>query len=94
MPKFMSENEEAAWWESAEGPDFLKQHQATRTATKRTGSPLVTNLSRINSVQIALRLPAPDVAKAREIAGRTGIGYQTLLKMLAHEGLLRGARQQ
>jgi outer membrane biosynthesis protein TonB len=35
-------------------------------------------------VQVALRLPAPDVAKAREIAGRKGIGYQTLIKMLVH----------
>jgi len=38
------------------------------------------------SVQIALRLPEPDVAKARELATRKGIGYQTLLKMLVHEG--------
>ena len=57
------------------------------------GSPLVANLNRASSVQIALRLPAPDLAKAREIAGRKGIGYQTLLKMLVHEGLRREARR-
>ena len=51
-------------------------------------------LNRTSSVQIALRLPAPDVAKAREIAGRKGIGYQTLLKMLVHEGLRLEARRQ
>jgi len=37
----------------------------------------VTNLSGKSSVQIALRLPAPDLAKAREIAERKGIGYQS-----------------
>ena len=40
-------------------------------------------------MQIALRLPSPNLAKAREIAERKGIGYQTLLKMLVHEGLPR-----
>jgi hypothetical protein len=31
--------------------------------------------------------------KARELAQRKGIGYQTLLKMLVHEGLRREARR-
>ena len=45
------------------------------------------------SVQIAFRLSELDVEKAREIATRKGIGYQTLLKMLVHEGLRREARR-
>jgi predicted DNA binding CopG/RHH family protein len=53
----------------------------------------VANLNRTASVQIALRLPAPDLAKARTITGRKGIGYQTFLKMLVHEGLQREARR-
>ena len=53
----------------------------------------MSGLDRASSVQIALRLPAPDLAQAREIAGRKGIGYQTLLKMLVHEGLRREARK-
>jgi hypothetical protein len=65
---------------------------ATGPSKKQKGSSLVSGLSRANSVQIALRLPAPDLAKAREIADRKGIRYQTLLKMLMHEGLRREAR--
>jgi predicted DNA binding CopG/RHH family protein len=42
-------------------------------------------------VQIAIRLPAADFAQARKIAGRRGIGDQTLLKMLVHENLEREA---
>jgi hypothetical protein len=57
------------------------------------GSRLVGQLNKVASVQIALRLPEPDVAKARELATRKGIGYQTLLKMLVHEGLRREARR-
>lgn len=81
LPKFANENAEATWWASAKGRRFLKEHSAARTAGPRS------------SVQIALRLPAPDPAKAREIAERKGIGYQTLLKMLVHEGLRREARR-
>jgi predicted DNA binding CopG/RHH family protein len=50
-------------------------------------------LNRTTSVQIALRLPSPDIEKARELATRMGIGYQTLLKMLVHEGLRREAKR-
>ena len=93
VPKFVNESAEAKWWASVEGRAFLKQQSGS--ATKRSkGSPLFANLSRVSSVQIALRLPAPDLAKAREIAHHKGIGYQTLLKMLLHEGLRREARRE
>lgn len=94
IPKFKSDDEEAKWWASAKGREFLKLQSTARAPKKRQGSPLVTDLNRASSIQIALRLPAPDLAKAREIAGRKGIGYQTLLKILVHEGLRREARRQ
>ena len=89
IPKFTNEADEADWWASREGREFVKQ-KATGPAK---GSRLVGQLNRTASIQIALRLPEPDVAKAREIATRKGIGYQTLLKMLVHEGLRREARK-
>ena len=78
----------------AEGREFLKRQSAAGTAKRRKGSPIVSGLYRASSVQIALRLPAPDLAKARKVAGHKGIGYQTLLKMLVHEWLQREARRQ
>ena len=93
VPKFKSEDEEATWWASADGRDFLKHQSSGSTLQKKKGSTLVAGLNRTTSVPIALRLPAPDVAKAREIAGRKGIGYQTLLKMLVREGLRCEARR-
>lgn len=94
VPKFKNEDEEAKWWASAAGREFLKRQPVAGVSKKRTGSSLVAGMNRSSSVQIALRLPAPDLAKAREIAERKGIGYQTLLKMLVHEGLRREARRQ
>jgi hypothetical protein len=95
MPKFLNEAQEADWWASREGREFVKQNPAGTAKDGRapSGSRLVGRLSKAASVQIALRLPAPDVAKARELAMRKGIGYQTLLKMLVHEGLRREARR-
>jgi predicted DNA binding CopG/RHH family protein len=71
----------------------LKQKSAEPQKRAAKGSRLVGQLNRAASVQIALRLPGPDVQKARELATRKGIGYQTLLKMLVHEGLRREARR-
>jgi len=92
-PTFATEDEEATWWASREGREFLKQKAAEPQKKVAKGSRLVGQLNRAASVQIALRLPGPDVKKARELATRKGIGYQTLLKMLVHEGLRREARR-
>jgi hypothetical protein len=95
MPKFANQAQEADWWSSREGREFVKQRAAG--AGKKGGPPrgsrLVGQLNKISSIQIALRLPESDIAKARELATRKGIGYQTLLKMLVHEGLRREARR-
>ena len=95
MPKFVNEGEEADWWASRQGREFVKQKSAgpLKKGSAQKGSRLVGQLNRTASVQIALRLPEPDVTKARELATRKGIGYQTLLKMLVHEGLRREARR-
>jgi predicted DNA binding CopG/RHH family protein len=95
MPEFANEAEESDWWASRQGRDFVKQNAdaPARDAAAPKGSRLVRKLNRIASVQIALRLPETDLTKARELATRKGVGYQTLLKMLVHEGLRREARR-
>jgi predicted DNA binding CopG/RHH family protein len=95
MPKFANEAEEADWWASRQGREFVKQNAAApaKEAATAKGSRLVGKLNRTASVQIALRLPETDLTKARELATRKGVGYQTLLKMLVHEGLRREARR-
>jgi hypothetical protein len=95
MPKFVNDAQEADWWASREGREFVKQKAAGtgKKGGKPRGSRLVGQLNKVASVQIALRLPEPDVVKARELATRKGIGYQTLLKMLGHEGLRREGRR-
>lgn len=38
---------------------------------------------------ISIRLPAPDIALARDLAGRKGLPYQTYIKKLLHDALDR-----
>ena len=92
-PTFANEDEEATWWASRAGRDFLKQKSAEPQKKMAKGSRLVGQLNRSASVQIALRLPSRDIEKARKLATLKGIGYQTLLKMLVHEGLRRESRR-
>ena len=96
IPKFKSENEEADWWSSRTGRAYVKQKSAEiqSKGTRIGGSSLVAKLNRKSSVQIAIRLPEDDIAQARKLAERKGLGYQTLLKMLVHEGLIREARRR
>jgi predicted DNA binding CopG/RHH family protein len=95
MPKFKSESEEADWWASRAGREYVKQKSADDRSEgkKARGSSLITKMNQKSSVQIAIRLPQADLARARKLAERKGLGYQTLLKMLVHEGLAREARR-
>jgi predicted DNA binding CopG/RHH family protein len=96
MRRFKSESEEADWWASPAGRAYVRQRsaEAQSKGTKASGSSLVKKLGDKSSTQIAIRLPGTDLAQARKIADRKGIGYQTLLKMLVHEGLAREARRR
>jgi predicted DNA binding CopG/RHH family protein len=96
MPNFRNESEEADWWASPAGGVYVKQKSATARSkgTKVAGSSVVAKANKRASVEIALRLPEADIKQAREIAGRKGIGYQTLLKMIVHEGLQRETRRR
>jgi predicted DNA binding CopG/RHH family protein len=94
-PKFKSDEEFANWVESAEGRALIhKQYEeAKRKGTARRELPdkVAAILSRKpqTAVSIHLRVPANDLEKARSIAERKGIGYQTWLKMAIHEAVER-----
>jgi hypothetical protein len=96
IPKFKTEADEAEWWSSAAGRSYVKRKSRALHAegVEVPGSRLVAQLSRKGkSTQIAIRLPEADIAQARKLAERKGVGYQTLLKMLVHEGLQRESRR-
>jgi predicted DNA binding CopG/RHH family protein len=44
------------------------------------------------SKNITIRMPLADLERARKLSARKGLGYQTFMKMLLHEALVREDR--
>ena len=102
VPKFKSEAEEAGWYATSEGRrqtqrEFaraLKDGTLIRTAglkVAKTNPKVLEQLmeeAKENATRaISLRIPIADLERARRIAERTGVGYQSVLKQAIREGL-------
>jgi hypothetical protein len=88
IPKFASEIEEANWWydnrEELDN-DFLKaiaEGRVRRRTEPRPSAPLPTT---------TIRLDPADIELARGQAEKGGLKYQTYLKMVIHEALMKEA---
>ena len=85
VPKFKNESEEARWWDS-QGKSLTHEFEQAaaegrigRGTAKRKGTTPTTTI----------RLDQEDIARARAQAERKGLRYQTYLKMLLRETLLK-----
>jgi predicted DNA binding CopG/RHH family protein len=89
IPKFDNEADEANWaFENRESlaAAFL---QAAQEGGVRQG----TLKQRGTTPPTTIRLAPEDISRARTLAERRGLRYQTYLKMLIHEALEREERQ-
>lgn len=97
-----TEVEEARWFEQnqerllklfekaeKEGALRIGEKSVGITISKTTGF-----LKKPPSQKIMLRIPAGDVDRARQQAAGKGVGYQTYIKILLHEGLEREERHR
>lgn len=94
VPKFKSENAEAQWWHDhrdevdrilmarMEAGD-LQRDMAQQLATKARASRNVT-----------IRLAEADLALARKQAEEKGLPYQTYIKSVLHEALIKRERRR
>ena len=82
-PNFRDEAEEARWWEQISDAtfDFAMEHGLKG----KRPAPGVTRPT-------SIRLRPEDIERARKLAARRGLGYQTYLKMLLHEALAKEER--
>ena len=88
LPKFESEAEEAKWWFDHQDELLQDFEQAALdgtlgrgTAARTAGLPTTT-----------IHLDPVDVLMARDQSAKRGLRYQTYLKMLLHEALIREAK--
>ena len=89
VPKFSSEAEEAAWWDT-----HRSEIEAEIRRRMKQRKPLtLSNLPQRSepSQPVTLRIPKEDLETARRLAARKGIGYQTYIKMLLREALAENA---
>ncbi|HLI82671.1 MAG TPA: hypothetical protein VKV17_02070 [Bryobacteraceae bacterium] len=102
--KFKSEAEEADWYATPEGRrqtqrEFARALRAgtlsrsPRQKVVRTDPRLLEQLmeraKESATRAISLRVPIADLERAKQIAEKTGAGYQTVLKEAIHRGLRR-----
>jgi predicted DNA binding CopG/RHH family protein len=78
-PEFRSEAEETESWDRLKDliADLLVKHG-------RRGA--------VPTKNISVRLPVSDIERARALAAKRGVGYQTLIKTLLHDALKRESR--
>ena len=101
-PDFKSEAEEAGWYATPEGRRQTEREftRAVRTGklsrsaglnAARSDPKLLQQLmeqaKRRATRAISIRIPIADLEHARQIAKRTGVGYQAVLKKAIREGL-------
>jgi predicted DNA binding CopG/RHH family protein len=85
IPKFSTEAEEAAWWDThrseieAEIRQRMKQKRPLALGNLLRGEKA--------SQPVTLRIATRDLETARRLAARKGVGYQTYIKMLLREAL-------
>jgi predicted DNA binding CopG/RHH family protein len=85
FPDFKSEAEEAEWWDSHQDESIEAFTKAA--AEGRLGRGTVARKAGIPTTTI--RLDPADIELARAQAEKKGLKYQTYLKMLLHEALLK-----
>jgi hypothetical protein len=100
--KFKSETEEADWYATPEGRRQTQREfaRALRAGTLSRSSglkvaktdpklleQLMEQAKQTATRAISLRVPIADLERAKQIAEKTGVGYQTILKEAIHKGL-------
>ena len=89
IPKFASEAEEAQWWYDHRNKLTKAFEQAAARGELHSGSAARLARERAEGITptTTIRLDPGDISRARALAAKRGLRYQTYLKMLLHEAL-------
>jgi predicted DNA binding CopG/RHH family protein len=85
IPKFSSEAQEAAWWDNHRAEVEADIRQRMKDKPRLTLDSLMRGEKA--SKPVTLRIAKEDLAAARRLAAKKGLGYQTYIKMLLKEAL-------
>ena len=93
IPKFATEAEEARWWDRNAKMVENGLVSALRTGAAQRGTAQRLVREARESKNITIRMPVAEIERARTLAEKKGIGYQTYVKMLLREALDRETRK-
>ena len=93
IPKSATETEEARWWDRNAKMVEKGLVTALRTGTAQRGTAQRLVREARESKNITIRMPVAEIERARTLAEKKGIGYQTYVKMLLREALDRETRK-
>lgn len=104
IPAFRTESEEAAWYATPEGRRHTQReferalrngtlHHSAGAKAKATDpailAALVQQAKERATRAVSIRIPVADLERARAIARKKGVGYQSVVKEAIREGLKR-----
>jgi predicted DNA binding CopG/RHH family protein len=94
IPKFKSEAEEAQWWDQHREETAQWMEEAAATGQTTTLSHVLQRARQRagTTPTVSIRIDPDDITRARSLAAKRGLRYQTYLKMLLHEALQREER--
>jgi predicted DNA binding CopG/RHH family protein len=95
IPKFKSEEQEAQWWDDHREETSQWMEQAITSGNTTTLSDVLqrTRQRAESTPTDSIPIDPEDIARARSLAEKRGLRYQTYLKMLLHEALEREERR-
>lgn len=89
IPTFAREADEAAWWDAHRSQIEAEIRQRLKRERPLTLGNLLQGTKPCQP--ITLRMPKEDLATARRLAAREGLGYQTYIKLLLRRALAKSA---
>jgi hypothetical protein len=89
VPKFKNEAEEARWWDDRMPVVEENLVEALKTGTAGEGTAQRVLREARRSKNVTIRMPETEIERARRLAEKKGLGYQTYLKRLLQEALDR-----
>jgi predicted DNA binding CopG/RHH family protein len=94
IPNFESEAAEAQWWDEHREETAQWMEEAANRGQTTTLSDVLQRASEGAGATptVSIRIDPDDLTRARSLAAKKGLRYQTYLKMRLHEALLREER--
>lgn len=86
IPEFKSEEEEVKFWDNHDSTEYLDEFETVEIKVVPELEKKILNKSELKK-PVTLRLEPSQIEAVKNIAGKKGLPYQTLIRMWVVEGI-------